>query len=137
MNQFRLQFSSEIQRLGWLLQPDETKLAREDWGGYAARCSALLNEPDLRLVRAVYLWLSDDNRNSQLLRLNRGTKSFEVVSWPSSFEPLRDRLVRPFSFLRVPALPRQAPAIRPSPWMFIHRIPLMIQPLVIFPTPLS
>ncbi len=131
MDQFRFQFDSEFQQLGFAFQPDTTTLTQGDWTGYAATCDRLLGTSHFQLARTVYLWIAGNDGSSRLLRLNRQDKKFESVSWPADFEPVRTRYARFFS-----APSRDDQAMRPFRWSVVPQIPMMVQPLIAF-RPLS
>jgi signal transduction histidine kinase len=131
INQFRAQFQNEFQRLGMIFQPDTTVLNQQDWQSYALSCDNLLSGSEVHLVRDVWLWVSEANAGSQLLRLNRNTKKFEVTDWPSDLESIRVRYGRYFS---EPFRPGRG--LRPFDRLVNFEIPLMLQPLVRFqPSP--
>jgi signal transduction histidine kinase len=130
MDQFRQQFNSEFRQLGFSLQPNATILMQKDWKSYAANCDSLLRASNHHLVRDIYLWIADSKGGSQLLKLNRNTKTFETAAWPPDFEMVRDRYDRFFSN---PARPEQE--IRPFMSTLLFRIPLILQPLVTFQGP--
>lgn len=44
------------------------------------------------LVEQVYLWQNLDKSDASLLRLDTSHDQFETTGWPSSFEPMRERL---------------------------------------------
>jgi signal transduction histidine kinase len=125
MSQFQAQFQNEFQRLGFLFQPDTTILNRRDWQDYAESCESLLGGSDLHLVRSVWLWVAGKDGDPQLHQLNRSTKRFEVVPWPSDFGPIRARYSRWFSEPRQPGR-----GIRPFDRFVNLDIPLMLQPLI-------
>jgi signal transduction histidine kinase len=126
LNQFRLQFDNEFRQIGFLFQPDGTALIHKDWNSYAANCSTLLSRSDHRLIRNIYLWVPSPEASSQLLRLNRNTKSFEAESWPDSFNAIKARYER---FFINP--PQPDPEIRPFMWRIFQQIPLMLQPITV------
>jgi signal transduction histidine kinase len=126
MNQFRLQLNNEFQRLGFLFQPDSNILRNKDWKGYAASCDIALNGVEYNLVRNIYLWLPDDAGGSQLFKLNRNLKDFEVTPWPKNFERIRNRYNR---FFTNPA--RSVPEIRPFIWTIFQRIPVLFRILMV------
>jgi signal transduction histidine kinase len=124
MNQLRVHFQNEFQRLGMLFQPDPVILNQQDWDSFAVSCDTLLSESESHLVRNVWLWLAGTNGSSQLLRLNRATKKFGAESWPSDFESIRARYT---SFFSEPLQPGRA--LRPFDRFIRFEIPLMIHPL--------
>ena len=126
LNQFRLQFNNEFRQLGYLFQPDTTVLLHKDWKSYAANCSTMLGRSNHRLIRNIYLWVPDSAGSSQLLKLDRNTKSFEAESWPEGFNAVKERYGRFFS-----NPPQPDPEIRPFMWRIFHQIPLMLQPLTV------
>jgi signal transduction histidine kinase len=126
LNQFRLQFDNEFRQIGFLFQPDGAALMHKDWNSYAANCSTLLGRSDHRLIRNIYIWVSGPKASSQLLRLNRSTKSFEAESWPDGFNAVKARYER---FFINP--PQPDPEIRPFMWRIFQQIPLMLQPLTV------
>ena len=130
MNQFRLEFNDEFRQLGFLFQPDATVLLHRDWKSYASTCDALLRTSGHRLVRNIYLWVTESDGAIRLLQFNRSDKAFETASWPADFEAVRDRFNRAFS-----APSRPEPESRPFMSTLAYRIPLMIQPLMAFRTP--
>lgn len=127
VNQFKLQFDYEFRQLGFLLQPDFTVLMQRDWKSYAASCDAILSRSGRHLVHDVYLWIGGDGGDPRLLKLNRGDRDFETVSWPVDFEKIQARYSR---YLSAPFRPD--PELRPFLWTMFYRVPLMIQPLLIF-----
>lgn len=131
VNQFRAQLQNEFQRMGMLFQPDTTILNQQNWQSYAASCDNLLSGSEVHWVRHVWLWVVATSGNSQLLRLNRDTKMFEVESWPSNLESIRTRYSPYFS---EPFRPGRG--LRPFDRLVSFEIPLMLQPLVTFqPSP--
>jgi signal transduction histidine kinase len=125
-NEFR-QLDSEFRQLGFSLQPNPSGLRLKDWNNYATSCDSLLRASKHHYVRDIYLLASARDNSSQLLKLNRDKKAFEVAFWPSNFESIRDRYDRYFSN---PA--RQEPEFRSFMSSFIFRIPLIVQPLMTF-----
>jgi signal transduction histidine kinase len=127
MDQFRLQFNNEFRQLGFSLQPNATILMQKDWKSYAASCDSLLRASSHHLVSNIYLLIAGGDDGSQLLKLNRDLKNFETASWPSNFETVRERYNRLFSNMA-----RPEPEMRPFMSTFLHRIPLILQPLNTF-----
>ncbi len=125
MNQFRLQLNNELQKLGFLFQPDAGVLRQRDWTRYAANCEIAFSEVDYDLARNVYLWIPEAGGGPQLLRLNRDLKDFEAIPWPARIQSIRNRYLRFFSN---PSPLRQE--VRPLIWAINHQIPLMIRILV-------
>jgi signal transduction histidine kinase len=127
MNQFRIQFQNELQRLDMVFQPDTTTLNHQDWHSYAAHCENVLSLLGIPLVRHVWLWVAGTNSAPQLLQLNRKTVNFEVAPWPSDFEPIRLRyhayFLKPFPASR---------GFRPFDRFINFEIPLILHPLVGF-----
>lgn len=130
MDQFRFQFDSEFQQLGFSFQPDATTLIEGDWNGYAATCNRLLSRPDFSLALSVYLWLAGDDGSSRLLCLNRQIRKFESIPWPANFEPVHVRYDRFFSLQ-----PRDDRRMRPFGWAIMPQIPMLVQPLMRFRPP--
>jgi signal transduction histidine kinase len=126
-NQFRLHFNSEFRQLAILLQPEAAILKHKDWDSFAANCDAVLNRSGRRLIRNIYVWAVGGDSSFQLLKLNRGTKSFEAAPWPSGFEAVRERYAYLYSGPFQPG-----PEIRPFSRVMFYQIPLMLQPLLIF-----
>jgi signal transduction histidine kinase len=129
-NQFRLHFNSEFRQLGMLFRPEGTVLTHRDWNSLAASFDAVLKQSNRRLVSSIYLWTAEPNGKSQLLKLNRDTKTFDKAPWPSAFEKIRNKYSR---FFAGPFRP--GPEIRPFEWITFCRIPLMLQPLIAFSFP--
>jgi signal transduction histidine kinase len=130
MNQFRLQFNSEIQQLGILLRPAPDILVGKNWDAYAQNCSSALHESDNHLIREVYLWVAGDAGDSQLMHLNRTLRQFESLPWPSNLAPVRARYAASFNkkLLGPPDIPSFA-------WKIMYRVPLLIEPIVVFRQP--
>jgi signal transduction histidine kinase len=126
MNQFRLQLNNEFQRLGFLFQLDLNILRNKDWKSYAASCDIALNGVEYNLVRNIYLWLPDAANGSQLFKLNRNLRDFEVTPWPKDFERIRNRYSR---FFADPA--RSVPEIRPFTWTIFQQIPVLLRILMV------
>ena len=124
MDQFRLQLNNEFERLGFLFQPDASALVNGDWQSYAATCDSLLSGLDTPLIRDIYLWLPGIDGSSELRRLNRNAEAFETIPWPADLEPVRVQFSHLFS---VPFRPE--PGLRPSDWLPIYQVPLMLQPM--------
>lgn len=128
--QFRQEFNRELQQLGQAFQLDAAPLRSGDWQRYAQTCDDLLSGAEGRLVSKVYLWLADNKGGSQLLELNRGVKSFDLIPWPPAFETVRDRYNGLFT-----SLSRLPPDVPPFSWTMISRIPLMLHRLTAFQPP--
>jgi signal transduction histidine kinase len=62
----------------------ELALGFDDWRSGAAHPS---------LVEAVYVWKSNRNSPSEMLKLDASGKAFEAVSWPENLIQLREKLV--------------------------------------------
>jgi signal transduction histidine kinase len=128
MDSFRFQLNSELLQLGSFFQPDAAVLIHRDWDGYAATCSRLMGTSYYRLVRDVYLWVTDAQRGeARLLRLNGQSRKFEVTPWPAEFESLRTRHQDLFSGTFTPER-----GFRPFGWSMSYQIPLMMHPLIPF-----
>jgi signal transduction histidine kinase len=127
MEQFSQQLSNEFRQLKDSLQPDQTILMLKNWNGYAASCDSMLRASNHHLVSNIYLWVTERDNGSQLLKLNQNTKAFETASWPSNLETIRERYDRLFSNPAHPDLDFRS--YMPN---FSFRIPLIIQPLTTF-----
>jgi len=127
--QFRQEFSTELQQLAFLYQPDIAVLASGDWQSYAASCAALPQGEDRHLVTGLYLWLAGNPGRSQLLRLNLSKRAFEPVQWPDRLGSVRDR----FEWTFANPDRAQAPG-RPFSLTMIPRIPLLLRPLSMLPS---
>lgn len=130
MDQFRRQFHNELQEVGFLARPNNSILARRDWKSYAESCSTSFQNSGSHLVRNIYLWIRKDSGSTQLLKLNRESRSFEETSWPSNLDSLKTQHARFFS-----NSDRPMPFSGPSTWTMFCQIPLMIQPLIPFSFP--
>jgi len=125
MDQFRFQLNNEFQRLRFLFQPNASALVNGDWKSYAATCNSLLSGSDTPLIRDIYLWLPGSNGSSELHWLNRNAKAFETISWPADLKSVRIQFSHLFS---EPFHPE--PGLRPSDWVTIYQVPLMLQPMI-------
>jgi signal transduction histidine kinase len=128
MEQFSFLFNNELRQLGYSFQPNPTVLMLKNWSGYAATCDSALRASSHHLVRNIYLWISDRDSGSQLLKLNRSAKTFEASPWPPNFELMRERYDRYFS-----TSGSQEPEFRPFMSNFSSRAHAIIQPLMTFP----
>ncbi len=126
MTQFRQEFTREVQRLAQACQLPPASVAARDWQGYAERMDDWIRTaPEAQLVGNVYLWVSGSNSGAQLLRLNRESRRFDQVPWPSSLDRVRERYAPIF------ARPiRSVPEFRPFAWRMVPDIPLLLSPLV-------
>ncbi len=111
VNQFRLQFSNEIQRLTILFQPDPAVLLNRDWKNYGEYSRLVWDGATPGLVHNIYIALPD-----QLLKLNRATGTFETTSWSPSMAAVRAHL-------------RPGLISRPFAWTLVWEVPFLIQPL--------
>jgi signal transduction histidine kinase len=129
-NQFRLQFNNELQQLSLLFQPGAAILMQRDWKSYAESCSAALSSPGMHFVNNIYIWIASNDGDSRLLRLNRDSKDFELIAWPPRLENVKER--HAVSFL---SPPRPAFGFRPYARTMIYRVPILLEPLIIFRPP--
>jgi hypothetical protein len=126
MTQFRQEFNRELQRLAQACQLPPASVAARDWQGYAERMDEWLRTaPEAQLVGDLYLWISGGNAGRQLLRLNRESRRFDQVPWPSYLDRLRERDARVFE-----RPIRWVPESRPLAWRMVPDIPLLVSPLV-------
>ncbi len=129
ISQFRTGYGFELQRICLAFQFDPMDFPGRDWPRYAQRYDKwLLTAPDARLVAGVFIWDTEAKPSSVLLRLDPATHKFEPVSWPQSFEILRDARLFGSSF-------RPPPEMRPDSWMMLEQIPLLLMPLLHFSPP--
>jgi signal transduction histidine kinase len=127
MNQFRLQFNSELQQLTFLFQPDPAILMQKDWKRYAENCSALLGGSEAHLIGNIYIWIAWDDSGSRLLRLNRNSRSFESIDWAPKLFPVRERYHAAFH-----GFPRTPPWDRRFAWTIFYQIPILLEPMFLF-----
>jgi signal transduction histidine kinase len=130
MNQFRLQFNNELQQLSLQFQPGAAILMQKDWRSYAENCSAALSSQGMHFVNDIYIWIASNDGGSQLLHLNRNSKDFEPIDWPSKLELVREK--HAVTFLNPPRPPF---GFRPSARTMIYRIPILLEPMMIFRPP--
>lgn len=130
-NQFRQQFNNELQQLSLQLQPGAAVLMRGDWKTYAEICIAALGDgPGMHYVRDVYVWIDAGDGQSKLLHLNRNSKNFEPIEWPSNLAAVRESHVA--AFLRAP---RPAYRFRPFGRTLVYRVPVLLEALRPFRPP--
>lgn len=120
-NQFRLQFTGELERIGLLLQPDIPTINQQAWKRYAEAHSATLGS--FNLVRGVYLWIGGDD--AQLLRLDPRARAFQSAPWPAEFDLIGVRYRRAFADFLDPRL-----GLRPFSWTMAPQVPAMLQPII-------
>ena len=126
MSQFRQEFNRELQRLAQACQVPPASVANRDWQGYAERMDDWIHAaPEAQLVATLYLWISAGDAGSQLLKLNRESRRFDQVPWPSHLDRVHERYARAF----VGSI-RALPEFRPFAWRMIPEIPLLLAPLV-------
>lgn len=126
INQFRSEFSFELQRICFAFQFDPIDFPGREWPRYAQRYDNwLLTAPDARLVANIYIWDLEAEPSSQLLQLNPATRRFEPIRWPSTLEIVRSD----WHFASPSGIP---PEFRPNSWLMIEQIPLLFLPLVHF-----
>jgi len=126
MTQFRQEFTRELQRLAQACQLPPASVAARDWQGYAEHMDEWSRTaPEAQLVGNLYLWIPGGNTGRQLLRLNRESKRFDQVPWPSYLDRVRERYARVFE-----RPIRWVPESRPLAWRMVPDIPLLVSPLV-------
>ena len=90
------------------------------------------------LVAAVYVWQSNRNSPSEIVKLNANGKAFEAVSWPENLVQLRERLTEMMDaprppeerdhFDRHPGDHRPNRSMRPSFCMIDQDVPALVRP---------
>ncbi len=125
-DQFRQDFSRELQSLSAGLQPDAEVLADEDWAAYASQSADWLKSstyPDL--VSTVYVWRPD----KALLSLDRKNKKFENAEPPASLSPVFERIRQQTD----PS--RQGRGLRTLSWTLDGAVPALFRSLTVFSDP--
>ncbi len=126
MTQFRQEFTRELQRLAQACQLPPASVAARDWQGYAAHMDDWIHTvPEAQMVANLYLWISGGDAGPQLLKLNRESRRFDQVPWPSNLDRVRWRYARLFAG---PIRPTQE--FRPLAWRMVPDIPLLVAPLI-------
>ena len=126
MTQFRQEFTRELQRLAQACQLPPASVAARDWQGYATRMDDWMHTvPEAQLVANLYLWISGGDAGPQLLKLNRESRRFDQVPWPSNLDLVRGRNARLFA-----GPIRPTPEFRPLAWRMVPDIPLLVAPLI-------